>query len=90
MNRYIDVTGMRQPVSQWRYDVDDRNRQATDKLSANLSPCAAKGALCNVRASSIRRSLRGSDIVTTVTADKNDATILLRSKAARAALGQAA
>ncbi len=55
------------------FDVD---RQATDKLVANLSPYVTNGTLRIVRASSIREAVRGADIVTTVTADKTNATIL--------------
>ena len=55
------------------FDVD---RQATDKLVANLSPYVTNGSLRIVRASSIREAVRGADIVTTVTADQTNATIL--------------
>ncbi|MEO8278913.1 MAG: ornithine cyclodeaminase, partial [Ideonella sp.] len=52
------------------YDVDPR---ATDKLIRNLQ---AWPALKIIRAGSIAEAVRGADIVTTVTADKNYATIL--------------
>ena len=52
------------------YDVDSR---ATDKLIRNLS---AFPSLEIIRANSIAEAVRGSDIVTTVTADKTYATIL--------------
>ncbi|MGJ7580143.1 ornithine cyclodeaminase [Variovorax sp. RHLX14] len=52
------------------YDVDPG---ATDKLVRNL---AAWPALRIVRAASVAEAVRGSDIVTTVTADKTYATIL--------------
>lgn len=55
------------------YDVDSN---ATDKLVANLAPYVTKGTLRLVRAASIRQAVRGADIVTTVTADKTNATIL--------------
>ncbi len=55
------------------FDVD---RKATDKLVANLAPYASKGTLTIVRAASIREAVRGADIVTTITADKSNATIL--------------
>ncbi len=52
------------------YDVDPR---ATDKLIRNLSVYPS---LKIIRASSTAEAVRGSDIVTTVTADKAHATIL--------------
>lgn len=55
------------------FDVD---RQATDKLVFNLRAYVESGALHIVRAGSIREAVRGADIVTTVTADKTNATIL--------------
>ena len=55
------------------FDVD---RKATDKLVANLAPYTGRGALTIVRAASIREAVRGADIVTTVTDDKRNATIL--------------
>jgi ornithine cyclodeaminase len=55
------------------FDVDSA---ATDKLVANLAPYANTGELKIVRAASIREAVRGADIVTTVTADKTNATIL--------------
>ncbi len=55
------------------FDVD---RQATDKLISNLAPFVQQGALRIVRAASIREAVRGADIVTTVTDDKANATIL--------------
>lgn len=55
------------------FDVDSA---ATDKLIANLAPFAKSGELKIVRAASIREAVRGADIVTTVTADKTNATIL--------------
>ncbi|RZL58579.1 MAG: ornithine cyclodeaminase [Variovorax sp.] len=53
------------------YDVD---RTATDRLVRNLSPWTA---LRVVRAASVAEAVRGADIVTTVTADKTRATILV-------------
>ena len=53
------------------FDVD---AAATDKLVRNLA--AAAPALTVVRAASIADAVRGADIVTTVTADKSNATIL--------------
>lgn len=55
------------------FDVDGA---ATDKLVANLAPFNKSGELKIVRAASIREAVRGADIVTTVTADKTNATIL--------------
>lgn len=55
------------------FDVDSA---ATDKLVANLAPYTKTGELRIVRAESIREAVRGADIVTTVTADKTNATIL--------------
>jgi ornithine cyclodeaminase len=55
------------------FDVDSA---ATDKLVANLAPYTKTGELKIVRAASIREAVRGADIVTTVTADKTNATIL--------------
>ena len=55
------------------FDVD---RQATDKLVGNLARYVNAGDLVIVRAASIREAVRGADIVTTVTADKTNATIL--------------
>jgi ornithine cyclodeaminase len=54
------------------YDVDPR---ATDKLVRNLEGMQLAG-LEIVRCSSIAQAVRGADIVTTVTADKCNATIL--------------
>ncbi|HEY4555585.1 MAG TPA: ornithine cyclodeaminase [Lysobacter sp.] len=53
------------------FDVDPA---ATDKLVANLA--AAAPALRVVRSGSVAEAVRGADIVTTVTADKTNATIL--------------
>ena len=55
------------------FDVD---RQATDKLVDSLQPYVQKGAVRILRAASIREAVRGADIVTTLTADKANATIL--------------
>lgn len=55
------------------FDVD---RQATDKLVANLAPYVQRGTVRIVRAASIRAAVRGADIVTTATADQANATIL--------------
>jgi ornithine cyclodeaminase len=54
------------------YDVDPA---ATHKLQANLARLDLKG-LRVVRCSSTAEAVRGADIVTTVTADKRNATIL--------------
>ncbi|MCE7032908.1 ornithine cyclodeaminase [Lysobacter sp. GX 14042] len=53
------------------YDVDPA---ATDKLAANLAGAAPE--LRVVRAADTAAAVRGADIVTTVTADKKNATIL--------------
>jgi ornithine cyclodeaminase len=53
------------------YDVDPA---ATDKLAGNLAVAAPK--LRVVRAADTAEAVRGADIVTTVTADKKNATIL--------------
>ena len=53
------------------FDVDPA---ATDKLARNLA--AAAPALRVVRAAGIAEAVRGADIVTTVTADKTNATII--------------
>ena len=53
------------------FDIDER---ATDKLVRNLALAAP--ALHVVRATSTADAVRGADIVTTVTADKTNATIL--------------
>src|SRR5690606_20741740 len=53
------------------YDVD---QAATDKLVANLADAAPK--LRVVRAANTAEAVQGADIVTTVTADKKNATIL--------------
>lgn len=55
------------------FDVD---RRATDKLVSNLAPLVQQSAVHIVRAASIREAVRGVDIVTTLTADKANATIL--------------
>jgi ornithine cyclodeaminase len=55
------------------FDVDSR---ATDKLVRNLRPYTDAGTLHIVRCASTREAVRGADIVTTVTADKTNATIL--------------
>ena len=55
------------------FDIDVR---ATDKLVANLTPFTRTLGFRIVRAASIREAVRGADIVTTVTADKTNATIL--------------
>jgi len=52
------------------FDIDGA---ATDKLFENLRGI---GKLTLVKSASIRDAVRGADIVTTVTADKNNATIL--------------
>ena len=54
------------------YDLDGR---ATEKLEYNLARLALPG-LTIVRCASIAAAVRGADIVTTVTADKRNATIL--------------
>jgi len=54
------------------YDVDPA---ATDKLERNLAALALPG-LRVVRCASTAEAVRGADIVTTVTADKRNATIL--------------
>jgi ornithine cyclodeaminase len=54
------------------YDVDPA---ATDKLVRNLEALRLEG-LAIVRAPSVAGAARGADIVTTVTADKRNATIL--------------
>jgi ornithine cyclodeaminase len=53
------------------FDVDAR---ATDKLVANLAAAAPK--LAVVRCDDTAAAVRGADIVTTVTADKTNATII--------------
>jgi ornithine cyclodeaminase len=55
------------------FDVDSR---ATDKMIANLRFWTDSGALTIVRCASTREAVQGADIVTTVTADKTNATIL--------------
>lgn len=55
------------------FDIDPA---ATTKLIANLQPFVAAGRLRIERAASAAEATRGADIVTTVTADKNLATIL--------------
>jgi ornithine cyclodeaminase len=56
--------------------VYDSDARATDKLEANLRPYVDAGRLRVVRAASTREAVRGAHIVTTVTADKTNATIL--------------
>ena len=56
--------------------VFDIDRHATDKLIGNLASYVQQGAVRIVRAASIREAVRGADIVTTVTNDKGNATIL--------------
>ena len=56
--------------------VFDIDLAATAKLIANLQPFVAAGRLHIERAASAADATRGADIVTTVTADKNHATIL--------------
>lgn len=55
------------------FDIDPK---ATDKLMTNLAAFTGPLGFKIVRAASIRDAVRGSDIVTTVTADKTNATIL--------------
>jgi len=55
------------------FDVDPK---ATDKLVDNLRPYTDAGSLTITRCASTREAVRGADIVTTVTADKTNATIL--------------
>jgi ornithine cyclodeaminase len=55
------------------FDVDSR---ATEKMIANLRFWTDSGALTIVRCNSTREAVSGADIVTTVTADKTNATIL--------------
>lgn len=55
------------------FDVDSK---ATDKFVANMRPFTESGAVTIIRAASTREAVKGADIVTTVTADKTNATIL--------------
>ena len=55
------------------FDVD---AHATDKFVENMRPFTESGALKIVRCASTREAVQGADIVTTVTADKTNATIL--------------
>ena len=55
------------------FDIDPK---ATDKLLTNLAPFTGTLGFKIVRAASIRDAVRGADVVTTVTADKTNATIL--------------
>ena len=55
------------------FDVDSK---ATDKFVANLREFTESGAVRIVRCESTAEAVRGADIVTTVTADKTNATIL--------------
>jgi ornithine cyclodeaminase len=56
--------------------VHDVDPLATRKLIGNLQPFVAAGRLRIECAASVSEAVRGADIVTTVTADKNLATIL--------------
>lgn len=67
---FMDALGIREIRA---YDVD---REATDKLIANLAPHIRAGRLQVVAANSVRDAVAGADIVTTLTADKSRATIL--------------
>ncbi len=55
----------------------DTDSKATEKLIANLRSTLDADALKLVVCSSIREAVRGADIVTTVTADKTNAAVLL-------------
>lgn len=55
------------------YDVD---REATDKLMANLAPYIGTGRLRVLAMESVSDAISGADIITTLTADKSNATIL--------------
>jgi ornithine cyclodeaminase len=55
------------------FDVDAK---ATDKFVANMRPFTDIGAVKIIRCASIHEAVKGADIVTTVTADKTNATIL--------------
>ncbi len=55
------------------YDVD---RAATEKLIANLAPYIHAGRLKVLPTASVRDAVSGADIITTMTADKSNATIL--------------
>lgn len=55
------------------YDTD---REATDKLLSNLAPYIHTGRLQVLAMESVRAAVSGADIITTLTADKSNATIL--------------
>lgn len=55
------------------YDVD---REATERLLANLAPYVRAGRLQVQPMASVREAVAGADIVTTITADKSRACIL--------------
>jgi ornithine cyclodeaminase len=67
---FLEALGIREIRA---YDVD---REATDRLIANLAPYIRPGRLQVIAASSVRDAVAGADIVTTLTADKSRATIL--------------
>ncbi|WP_159916856.1 ornithine cyclodeaminase [Pantoea sp. 18069] len=67
---FMDALGIREIRA---YDVD---REATDKLIANLAPHIRTGRLQVMPMDSVRDAVAGADIVTTLTADKSRATIL--------------
>ncbi len=55
------------------YDID---REATNKLMINLAPYIGAGRLQVVAMESVQDAVSGADIITTLTADKSNATIL--------------
>ncbi|MEG1455044.1 MAG: ornithine cyclodeaminase, partial [Comamonas sp.] len=67
---FLEALGIREIRA---YDVD---REATDRLIANLAPYIRPGRLQVIAASSVRDAVAGADIITTLTADKSRATIL--------------
>lgn len=56
--------------------VFDTDARATDRLVANLEPYTSSGHLQIIRCPDTRTAVQGADIVTTITADKSNATIL--------------
>ncbi|MCT9811885.1 ornithine cyclodeaminase [Acidovorax sp. Be4] len=67
---FMDQLGIREIRA---YDID---REATDKLMLNLAPYIGAGRLRVVAVESVRDAVAGADIITTLTADKSNATIL--------------
>lgn len=67
---FMDALGIRE------IRAHDLDREATERMMANLAPHIRSGRLQVVPVASVRDAVAGADIVTTLTADKSRATVL--------------